>query len=104
MKKILLVPLLSVMLFSFNIPRDKQKHIGVSSLISLTTSSIAEYRGASKLDSWLVGVGACLLIGISKEFYDSKSLNHTEDINDIYADLGGAIIGSTIAIGFSWRF
>ena len=71
----------SVLLFS--IPKDKLLHIGISSLLSSTISSVfGEYAGFFLTIS----------IGISKEIYDIFTPG-TPDIGDIAADIFGDALG-----------
>ena len=101
MKKLILLMLLSLSAnASFN---DKQKHILATTAISATATAYARYQGATPLEAWFVGVGSGLLVGIAKEYYD-KNHSGVEDMEDIYADTKGAILGSILAFSFEYKF
>ena len=111
MKVFLLILFLSVRLLAKDIldvdfwQTDKQKHLAASAVIATTFTGIAKNNGSSNIESFFIGVGSTLLIGIAKEYFDGKNpLHHTEDVNDMYADTMGAVLGSTLAVSFSWKF
>jgi uncharacterized protein YfiM (DUF2279 family) len=85
--------------------QDKKLHFLTVGAISGISSSIAKSYGSTKLESFFIGVATGMLIGIAKEYYDGKHQNeHTEDINDMYADTIGSITGSLIGMNFSIKF
>jgi len=77
---------------------DKKKHLIVSSIISLVIYCIYFLYSNELIESFLLSLIITLFIGIIKESYDSRYKNHTEDINDVYADLIGAISGSYLGL------
>ena len=87
--------------FSF-LEKDKQKHIVYSTVISTAITAYSRNMGSSKLESFFVGFGTALAIGVLKEAFDRKY--GTEDIGDVYADFAGAALGATISAQFEWRF
>jgi VanZ family protein len=105
--KILLSLMLAISLFANDIDfmeNDKQKHIAVSSAIGVIATGTARHYGSNKFEAFMIGVGTSLVVGILKEAYDRTKPNHTEDINDVYADSIGGVVGSAISTQFSWKF
>jgi uncharacterized protein YfiM (DUF2279 family) len=88
---------------SFFQQKDKQKHIAATAVISGAATILARYYGANIFEAFAIGVMFGLLIGITKEKWDS--LGHgTEDIQDIYADTIGSVLGAIISALFSFKF
>ena len=111
MKKVFLVILLTSSLFSQDVfnkdfwKQDKQKHFVGSALIAGTTTTLARHYVSNKLEAFFIGFGSALAIGVLKEYSDGKNTpKHSEDINDIYADLGGTVIGSVLVISLEGKF
>ena len=111
MKKLFLIILLTSSLFSQDVfnkdfwKQDKQKHFVGSALIAGTATTLARHYGSNKLEAFFIGLGSSLAIGVLKEYSDSKNqLKHSEDIDDIYADFGGAVIGPVLVISLEWEF
>ena len=111
MKLILFILLFTLQIFSQDITikqfwqTDKRKHLGASAVIATTFTALAKNNGSSNIESFFIGIGSTLLIGIAKEYLDGKNpLHHTEDVNDMYTDTIGAVLGSTLAVSFSWKF
>jgi len=97
--------ILIVLLFTTNvfaIDNDKKQHFIYSAGIASTTTAIAKHYGKSNLESYLYGVGFTVGIGVLKELADSRSKNHTADMEDVYADILGAVTGSLLT--FRWRW
>ncbi len=84
--------------------QDKQKHIALSAGIGISATALAKHYGSNKFEAFMIGVGVALLVGIAKEAYDRNHPNHSEDVNDIYADTLGGVAGSAISSQFSWKF
>lgn len=82
---------------------DKQKHIVGSMAISGTATGIARHYGCTPMESFLIGVGTAMIVGIAKEEWDGQGYG-TKDYNDLKADAIGAIGGSLISAQFSWKF
>ncbi len=83
---------------------DKQGHFWLGAAVS-GVSMLA-------LDHWkptapwytraLVGIGSATIVGIGKEYADSRDpLHHTTDRNDAVATITG---GSIVALSLSWSF
>lgn len=88
---------------SFFSQKDKQKHMVVSAGIGYAVATYAKKQGHSYSESIAYSIATTLLIGITKEYLDGKnSLNHSEDIGDIYADTIGAVGGAMFV--YSWSF
>ena len=106
MKKLLLIiMLMSTQLMAFDIAKDKQKHLAVSGAISAFVTGIALAKGSSSFESFWIGIGASVMIGVAKEYYDGKNpLIHVEDVQDIYFNSLGAAGGSLTVVGVSWAF
>ena len=76
---------------SAQIPKDKQDHIAVGSLIGFSSTVLTIDKPALNSLAW--SVGAATVIGGAKELYD---INHgTAE----WADLGATVIGSVIGWG-----
>lgn len=103
--KILLALLLSLSLYAEPLYKqeDKQKHFIGSMAIGGAATGIARYYGSSRIESFFIGVATSLLVGIAKEAVDGRG-HGTEDVNDVYADTLGGIVGSVVSAQFSWRF
>jgi len=105
--------LLSLMILSLNAnefltsefwdEEDKQKHFTGSVAIGVVTTGLARHYGSSKIESFFIGVGSTIMIGWLKEVSDGNG-NGTKDINDLDADMLGAVTGSVISTQFNWRF
>ncbi len=111
LKKLLLLLLLSVSINAEDVlskefwQNDKQKHFAMSATIAGSATALARHYGSNKFEAFWIGFGSSLAIGVLKEYYDSKNpLFHTEDTNDIYADMMGAITSSLISTKWTWRF
>ena len=82
-----------------------KRHVAVSTAISASVTAIARNQGYDELSSWFMGFGTSLAIGVAKEYADGKDPeNHTEDVNDIYADIMGSALGATLAFNFEYKF
>lgn len=105
MKNIILAILLSSTLSAdtFFEQQDKQKHIVGSIAIAGVCSALAKHYGSSPLESWFIGFGSSIIVGIAKEAIDGRGYG-TEDIGDVYADTIGAVSGSLISTQFNLRF
>jgi hypothetical protein len=76
------------------IPADKANHIIYGAVIYLLVSILTSSPSA--------GLSACVLIGISKEFYDLKHKDiHTPDVVDAVATITGGLIIFLYTIFFS---
>ena len=105
MKHLLLSLLFTTCIFASSFQsfqKDKQKHFAYSLAIASVSTAIARHNGKSKLESYLYGAGFAVGVGILKELADGRSLKHTQDIEDIYADVLGALTGSLLT--YTWRW
>jgi uncharacterized protein YfiM (DUF2279 family) len=82
---------------------DKQKHFLGSASIAVATTGLARHYGSNKVESFLIGVGSTIIVGWLKEVSDGQG-HGSKDINDIDADMLGAVTGSMISTQFKWRF
>lgn len=107
MKKIIMLLLIVSSLafsesnFSF-LEKDKQKHFLYSAAIATAATAYSRKKGSSKIESFFIGFGSALAVGILKEALDRKY--GSEDIGDVYADFAGAALGASISAQFEWRF
>ena len=106
MKKLILLILLTLSINANDFCQDdKKKHLVVSSMISSSVTALARNQGYDKLSSWFMGFGTSMAIGVVKEYADGKDpLHHTEDVNDVYADMLGSALGATLAFSFEYKF
>jgi len=81
----------------------KKLHFAASLLIASTVTAYARNNGCGKTEAFLYGVGVSLLAGVAKEAYDQYDYGGAS-ADDMYADMGGAVLGSVISTQFSWRF
>ena len=78
---------------------DKRKHFAYSAIIAGIGTAIAKLYDSNVFEAFYIGFGIAITIGIVKEYLDSTDPSrHTEDINDIYADFGGATLGSLLTM------
>jgi len=89
---------------SFFSQRDKQKHILGTGALAATFTGIARSKGLPKVESFFLGVGAAVALGLIKEGIDGYSANGTRSWDDAKADAIGAVIGAGISAQFEWRF
>ena len=81
---------------SAQIPKDKQDHIAVGSLIGFSSTVLTIDKPALNSLAW--SVGAATVIGGAKELYD---INHgTAEWADLGATVAGGIIGWGLASTF----
>jgi len=99
----ILIALLIALSLSAEELDDKQKHFIGSMAISGVVTGISRHYGSNKFEAMAIGIGTALLIGIAKEKWDGAG-HGTEDVNDIYADTLGGVVGSAISTQFGWRF
>jgi len=92
-KIILIVSVIYSYAFSSNLlyEKDKQLHYASSFAIAYYASSCL-YKD-DKFKSFLFGIGASVIIGWAKEYVDGKGYG-TKDIEDIDADMFGALSGA----------
>jgi len=84
--------------------RDKQKHILGSGAIGVAIAGVARSNGLTKIESFFLGVGTAIGIGLIKEGIDGYNVNGTRDWDDVKADAIGGIIGAGISAQFEWKF
>lgn len=72
---------------SFAMEKDKQLHLGVSTVIAGTTQFIT--------DDWRISMSFCTLVGVGKEVYDEMSYGGFDE-KDLAYDVAGCIIGTVI--------
>jgi len=94
---------LSLSAEEFYLQDDKQKHLMGSMAIGGVATGIARHYGSNKLEAMFIGIGTALLIGIAKEKWDGAG-HGASDIQDVYADGIGAVVGSAISTQFTWEF
>ncbi|MGB1226471.1 MAG: hypothetical protein ACPG9K_01155 [Poseidonibacter sp.] len=82
---------------------DKQKHFAGSYAMAATGTALARHYGKDKLSALAIGVGGSILVGWLKEVSDGNG-NGTKDINDLDADVLGAIAGGLTVVKFEWKF
>ena len=104
MKKLLLIVLLSSTLnATFVTEVDKQKHFAVSAVVGFTSSNIAYHYGYTKKESFWIGFGSAMIVGLGKELYDNRIGGSGFDIEDLGADALGATFGSSaVFIIYRW--
>ena len=104
MRKVLAIILLTSCLnANFFEEEDKQKHFAVTSVIGFTSSNIAYHYGYTKKESFWIGFGSAMIVGLGKELYDNRSGGTGFDIADLGADALGATFGSsTVFIIYRW--
>jgi uncharacterized protein YfiM (DUF2279 family) len=83
---------------------DKSKHAFVGAIISaLGTGFGTEVLGRSRLESALLGVVTSAVVGVAKEFWDSKG-SGTVERNDALATAFGGVFGAGAGLTFSIQF
>lgn len=100
---LILLIALSLSAESLYLQDDKQKHLVGSMAIGGVATGLARHYGSNKFEAFAIGVATSLLIGIAKEKYDGAG-HGTADINDVYADTIGGVVGSAISTQFTWEF
>ena len=93
MKGIIIALLIYMSSMGQTIPRDKLMHFSSCYMISATSTTLLLQKYEKKEATW-IGFGIGATIGISKEIYDMRC-GHS-DMNDLYADLLGAALGSVV--------
>ena len=83
---------------------DKKKHMIVSVAISGAVTAFARNKGYSRTESFFMGVGVSMLIGLAKEEIDGHRTNGTKDFDDLKADLIGSVSGALVSAQFEWKF
>ena len=73
--------------------RDKFYHFAASSVISASSTAIADNNGASKSNAYAIGVSSTVGIGIGKEFYDSNIKDSYWSWKDLFWDVMGSFAG-----------
>ena len=89
---------------SFFAQRDKQKHILGTGALAVVFTGIARNKGLPKIESFILGVGTAVALGLLKEGLDGYNKNGTRSWDDAKADALGAVIGAGISAQFEWRF
>jgi uncharacterized protein YfiM (DUF2279 family) len=82
---------------------DKREHFKYSFAVGTVGTAISKHYGLSNWQSFFVGVGSSIILGWTKEVYDGDG-NGDKAIEDIDANMLGAITGSALSAQFSWRF
>ena len=105
MMKILLALLITLSLGAeeLYLQPDKQKHFMGSMAIGGVATGLARHYGSNKFEAFAIGMASALLVGIAKEKWDGAG-HGTEDVNDIYFDTLGGVVGSAISTKFAWEF
>ena len=93
MKGIIIALLICMSSMGQTIPRDKLMHFSSCYMISATSTTILLNKYPKKKAAW-IGFGIGATVGMSKEIYDMRC-GHS-DMNDLYADLLGAALGSVV--------
>ena len=108
MKYLLLSLLVTTCIFASSFQsfqKSKQKHFAYSLAIASVSTTFAKHNGKSKLEAYLYGAKIAVGISILKELVNGKSLKHvqdTQDIENIYADILGAVTVSLLT--YTWRW
>ena len=84
MKRLLLVVALFASMNAIALEKDKQKHIGVSAVIGVTS----QYY----FDSYAKSALTCMSVGVAKELYDEADYSGFSK-EDLLADAVGCAIG-----------
>ena len=84
--------------------KDKQAHFAVSAGIAIVTTAYARNKGYNKTEAFLIGFGTSVVIGLAKEVIDGYSKHGNREMDDIKADILGAVSGSLISAQFEWKF
>jgi len=85
--------------------KDKQEHFGGSFVLSSVIvpelyKSLSETK-PTKTEVFLISVGSTMLIGWAKEVRDGQGYGN-KDINDLDADVLGALLGAFVNITIRW--
>jgi len=101
MKKIILSLILSISLLNANLfqERDKKLHMLVTAQIGVFATLIAKENGFTYNESFWIGVGSSVFIGLLKEVYDSRKGGTGFDSRDMLANTIGGVGGSTLMVG-----
>lgn len=83
---------------------DKRSHFFVSAGISMAVTAYANGKGYNKTESFLIGVGTTTLIGLAKEGIDGYAGTGTREVDDMTANILGAVTGSLLSMQFEWKF
>ena len=89
---------------SFWKQKDKQMHFAVSAVIATTTTAYARNKGYDKVESFFIGFGTTVLIGLIKEGIDGRRKNGHQETDDMKANILGAMSGALISTQFEWKF
>ena len=86
-----------------NIPRDKRLHFITGAGGGFLMTILGLLIGLTPFFSVCAGTGLGIVAGIGKEIYDHFHPEaHTAEILDAVSTITGAIVGSSVAILFSW--
>jgi len=89
---------------SFFRQKDKQQHIQITTVISLMTSMVANEAGYTPTESFFIGLGAALLVGLVKEGIDSRKGGSGFSGKDMLADgIGGALGSTSMFVLYKWK-
>ena len=75
------------------IQQDKMLHFSACYIISSGSTTLLSYKYTKNEAMW-IGMGIGVGVGVAKEIYDVKH-GHS-DMNDIYADIFGAVVGAVV--------
>ena len=89
---------------SFFSQRDKQKHILGTGVLASAFTGMARSAGLPKIESFFIGVGAAVALGLLKEGLDGYDAESTRSWGDAKADAIGAVMGAGISAQFEWKF
>ena len=89
---------------SFWRQKDKRMHFAVSAVIATSTTAYARNEGYDKVESFLIGFGTTVLVGLIKEGIDGRRKNGHQESDDMKANILGAMSGALISTQFEWKF
>ena len=73
--------------------RDKLYHFTASSVISASSTAIADNNGASKSNAYVIGISSTVGIGVCKEIYDLNIKDSYWSWKDLFWDVMGSFAG-----------
>jgi hypothetical protein len=87
----------------YKLENDKQRHVLAGYVIGNVTTGTLQLilpKDMKHRKAWAIagGIGAAVLVGVAKEFRDSKGYGHVETMDAVVTGLGG--VGGSLTIGF----
>lgn len=79
-----------------DVPHDKYLHVGASAAVAATATTLA----ANSSNAVWYGLGAGVVVGVTKELVDRTQPHDRFDPKDVWADLVGTVAGTYLANTF----